>query len=97
MVKKLKVNLIESLRDDELFTYEDLLKDFTEQYRMLVDSGRWTLSSCKKSNKPQLPAAYVSAINKSVGSALKEAGFSKGRSNLTCSNCKIKGQIKANC
>ena len=30
LVKKLKVNSIDSLRDDELFTYENLLKDFTE-------------------------------------------------------------------
>ena len=84
LVKKLKVISIDSLRNDEVFTYEDLLKDFTEHYRMLVDSGRWSVSSNKKSNDPQLPAAYVSAINKSVTSALRQAGVSKGVP--TCSN-----------
>ena len=38
--KKLRVNTVESLKEAKIFTYEDLLKDFTEQYWMLVDSGR---------------------------------------------------------
>ena len=49
LVKKLKVNTLESLNEDEFFTYEDLLKDFTEQYRLLVDSGRWSVASGSKS------------------------------------------------
>ena len=91
LVKKLKVNALESLSDDKIFTYEDLLKDFTEQYHMLVDSGRWSVSAgSKKSDEPELPAAYVSQITKSVNSALKMAGVGsrsggKGKSVPVCS------------
>ena len=103
LVKKLKVNLLESLPANEVFTYEDLLKDFTEEYHMLVDSGRWSVSAgSKKSGEPELPAAYSAQITKSVNSALKMAGIGSGspaksKEIPTCTHCKKKGHTKDKC
>ena len=68
------------------------------------------MTSKLKGNEPQLPAAYVSQITKSVNSALKQTGIKSQNGDKTpgggppsnsnkkkCKNCKRKGHTKNQC
>lgn len=104
-----------TLVSQKVWTIDDLIKASNAEYRELKTAGRWgpAVSTKSKSGEPELPAGYMSTIDKKINSAL--AGFKatlqpttngggkkgdkgkKDKTSVVCFGCNQKGHYKSEC
>ena len=111
-VRKTKVtDANELVREGSVITYNELTRDTSQQYRDLVEAGRYGPALKNTGPKePTLPAAYKAAITQSVTEALKQSPFHQrggggggggkqgsGEFNGLCYGCGEKGHRRSKC
>ena len=109
-IKKLRVCDMDFIPLEDLIIYDSLVKEAAHEYRNLVYSKWWELSTIneKYQDQPYLLRAYTVSIDQSVNKALKKVDFknrhnvngsgygggSPARSNLICRYCVNKGRLE---
>ena len=95
------------LSQEDIITYESLVKEAMQEYRDLVDSKRWEPDTSKEKSQyqPSLLKSYTVAIEQSTNKTLKKIDLkshrsgndsgsvkvSSARSDVTCHKCGKKG------
>ena len=101
------------ISQEKIITYEFLVQEAMREYRDLVGSKRWELTTSKEKSQeqPSLPKACTVVIDQSINKALEQVDFksrrsvngsgsgggSYDRSYMTCHKCGKKGHNKKNC
>ena len=82
VIKKLRVFDMDIISQQDIITYESLVQEATREYRDLVDSKRWELTTIKEKSQdqPSLPKTYTVVIEHSINKALKQVYFRSRRS-----------------
>ena len=100
---------VDVISQEDLITYESLVREDTREYSNLVDSNRWEPANSKEKSQyqPLLLKAYTVVIDQSISKDLKQVYFkirrsvngggsrggSSARSYMTCNKCGKKGHL----